>query len=174
MNTKNKVFAEKISFATFSAKQWIMIAAPIALIISMYVAFQSFTAIFGFAQGYVLGFLLYWGLWCIVLPVAILKPRGVVDLFRESRPRFGKRSWLTILIISWPLVLPLAVRFVPNILNASASIIIVSIIIGITIGVTEELLWRGVYVRLFPNNIWLRYIYPSIGFGLWHLAPQSS
>lgn len=70
-------------------------------------------------------------------------------------------------------MLPPAARFIPNILDANASIIIVSIGIGITIGVTEELLWRGVYVRLFPDNIWLKYIYPLIEFGLWHLASQS-
>ena len=28
-------------------------------------------------------------------------------------------------------------------------------------------------MSLFPGNVWLNLIYPSIMFGLWHLAPQS-
>jgi uncharacterized protein len=39
--------------------------------------------------------------------------------------------------------------------------------------VTEEVLWRGVYMCLFPGQIWLNLVYPSLMFGLWHLAPQS-
>jgi membrane protease YdiL (CAAX protease family) len=51
--------------------------------------------------------------------------------------------------------------------------IIISIVLGIVIGVTEEILWRGVYMRMFPNSIWLNLVYPSVMFALWHLAPQS-
>ncbi|MCP8305600.1 MAG: CPBP family intramembrane metalloprotease [archaeon] len=28
-------------------------------------------------------------------------------------------------------------------------------------------------MKLFPNDIWLKYIYPSIGFALWHIDPLS-
>ena len=36
----------------------------------------------------------------------------------------------------------------------------------------EELLWRASYAELWPDNPWLGYVWPSIGFALWHLAPQ--
>jgi hypothetical protein len=39
-------------------------------------------------------------------------------------------------------------------------------------GCCEEILWRGLYVRLFPRNIWMGILYPSLGFALWHFAPQ--
>jgi hypothetical protein len=36
----------------------------------------------------------------------------------------------------------------------------------------EELLWRGVYISLWPDNPWLGWVWPALGFGAWHLAPQ--
>ncbi len=36
--------------------------------------------------------------------------------------------------------------------------------LGLIIGVTEELLWRGVYVTLFPGNAWLS-IHDALGLG---------
>jgi len=38
-------------------------------------------------------------------------------------------------------------------------------------GFFEELLWRGVYLELFPDTILFRIVWPSIWFGLWHYAP---
>lgn len=37
----------------------------------------------------------------------------------------------------------------------------------------EELLWRGVYVRLFPGRFAAGWLYPAAVFALWHLAPTS-
>jgi membrane protease YdiL (CAAX protease family) len=36
----------------------------------------------------------------------------------------------------------------------------------------EELLWRGVYISLWPHNPWLGWVWPAFGFGAWHFAPQ--
>lgn len=52
-------------------------------------------------------------------------------------------------------------------------VLFLSVLIGIVIGITEEVLWRGVYIRLFPNNTWMNMIYPSLMFGIWHISPQS-
>lgn len=40
-------------------------------------------------------------------------------------------------------------------------------------GFCEEILWRGVYVRVFPQNPRLAILYPSAGFAAWHLVPQT-
>ena len=45
--------------------------------------------------------------------------------------------------------------------------------LGIVIGVAEEVLWRGLYLRVFPDNVWADAVYPSIAFGIWHLCPLS-
>jgi membrane protease YdiL (CAAX protease family) len=40
-------------------------------------------------------------------------------------------------------------------------------------GFFEEVLWRGVYMELFPDSILLRIVWPTIWFALWHYAPGS-
>ena len=40
-------------------------------------------------------------------------------------------------------------------------------------GFFEEVLWRGVYYRLFPNKIFYRMIWPTVWFGIWHYVPVS-
>ena len=37
----------------------------------------------------------------------------------------------------------------------------------------EELLWRGVYLDLFPNNLLWGAIWPSLWFAIWYYAPGS-
>ncbi len=40
-------------------------------------------------------------------------------------------------------------------------------------GFFEEVLWRGVYMQLFPENYFFRIIWPSTWFALWHYVPGS-
>jgi membrane protease YdiL (CAAX protease family) len=42
----------------------------------------------------------------------------------------------------------------PRVDSAGVLIIVVSIALGLTTGVAEEVLWRGVYLSLFPNSTW--------------------
>jgi membrane protease YdiL (CAAX protease family) len=57
--------------------------------------------------------------------------------------------------------------------NASRTIVLVSALLALVNGPLEELLWRGAYITLFPGNLWLGLLYPTIGFALWHFAPMS-
>ena len=41
-------------------------------------------------------------------------------------------------------------------------------------GLFEELLWRGVYLRLFVDRRCYRVVWPSVWFGLWHVAPVTA
>jgi membrane protease YdiL (CAAX protease family) len=40
-------------------------------------------------------------------------------------------------------------------------------------GFFEEILWRGVYMELFPQKNFWRIVWPSLWFALWHYAPGS-
>jgi membrane protease YdiL (CAAX protease family) len=51
--------------------------------------------------------------------------------------------------------------------------VLVSAILAIVNGTLEEVLWRGTYLLVFRDKPWLALIYPSIGFAIWHFAPQS-
>ncbi|TVR58046.1 MAG: CPBP family intramembrane metalloprotease [Gemmatimonadales bacterium] len=53
------------------------------------------------------------------------------------------------------------------------ALVLLSAVIALVNGTLEEVFWRGAYVRAFPGIPLLAWVYPSVGFGLWHLAPQS-
>src|SRR5581483_4984089 len=71
----------------------------------------------------------------------------------------------------WPILFPLAFSFVQRIPMLTVPILVVSVCLGILTGVTEELLWRGMYIAVFPDDVWLNTVFPSIAFGLWHVCP---
>ena len=152
--------------------QTVMIAAPIALIASMYAAFQQLTHTFGFPNGYFVAFLVYWLGWCVALPVAMLGRERAIGLFKSGRPyrQLGRSIRMA---LWWPVIFPLLFAFIPRIAAASLPIVGMSIVVGTITGATEELLWRGAYLTVFPESIWLNTVFPSVAFGLWHLCPLS-
>ena len=156
-----------------SFSQGAALVLPILLIASMFWLFSVLTRRLGHPLGYLLSFGVYWVLWCILAPLALLggvKP--LLALFTPF-PSPGELSWQTHLALWWPVIFPLFFVFIRRAAKANARILIASVLLGIVIGVTEEILWRGVYMRLFPGSIWLNMVYPSLMFALWHLAPLS-
>jgi len=147
---------------------------PSRLLVTMALAFRQLTERFGFPSGYLMAFLLYWAVWCAAVPAAVLGWRRAVRLFGASAPQFKTLDLKTHALLWSPLVFPLVFTFVPRVATVGPRIVIVSVVLGLVIGVAEELLWRGVYLTLFPDNWWLNVIYPSVAFGLWHLCPLSA
>lgn len=159
---------------TLVAKRWFIIAVPPLLIASMYGAFRHLTVRFGFPTGYLAAFGVYWIGWCVIVPTGLLGTRAVLDLFGRPGVPFTRLGATTHGLLWWPLAFPLAFSFLPRMGSTRFVILIASVALGIVIGWTEELLWRGVYVTAFPNRLSLNTIYPSIGFALWHLCPLSA
>jgi membrane protease YdiL (CAAX protease family) len=155
-------------------KHRFIIAMPPLLIVSMYGAFRYLTARFGFPSGYLAAFGLYWVGWCVIVPIGLMGTRAIRHLFGPSSVPFAKLGATTQVLLWWPLVFPLAFSFLPRIRTTRLAVLFASLALGLVIGVTEELLWRGVYVTTFPNQFSLNAIYPSIAFGLWHLCPLSA
>jgi uncharacterized protein len=152
----------------------IMLVMPVVLILSTYAAFKLFDAWWRYPAGYLAGFAFYWIFWCLVFPVYILGGvRPVLSLFREGTPSIRRLGWKAQLLLWLWIAFPLFTIFIPRAAGLGVLILGVSVLIGVVIGVTEELLWRGVYVRLFPNSTWMSVVYPSIMFGLWHISPQA-
>jgi hypothetical protein len=44
----------------------------------------------------------------------------------------------------------------------------------LVMGTLEEVLWRGVYLELFPRSARWGVVWPSVFFALWHFAPDSA
>ena len=66
-------------------------------------------------------------------------------------------------------------RFVPGMSYSKPApqIIFILIMTSLGNGFFEELLWRGVYLELFPQSILWGMIWPTVWFALWHYAPGS-
>ena len=75
---------------SLTVKQKAMLTAPPVLVVTMYIAFQQLTAHVGFPLGYLVAFSLYWVVWCLALPIAVLGPRRVVGLFQPGDSRFAQ------------------------------------------------------------------------------------
>lgn len=157
-----------------TGRQCLALATPLVLTLTMIPTFIGFVAWFGYPLGYLLAFVVYWIGWCLIVPAFLLGGwRQLPALFRRSEARRRKSSWKTALLVLWPLPFPILFRFLPQLGEANLAILAVSLLLGLVIGVTEEVLWRGVYLRLFPQHLGLNTLYPSIMFALWHLAPQA-
>ena len=151
MNSNNGIRRTNVSDATGESKLVLLLMPPV-LVVTMFIIFQILTNSRGFHTGYLLSFVIYWVAWGTIFPILILgTPRGLPDLFLQPRNRrFSKsatnsKNWLIIQVLIWlPIVFPLIFSFFPRIAHLEPPVIIVSIIIGGVIGVSEEILWCGV------------------------------
>ena len=160
------------SMSTFTRIQVALIAAPLALLPTTYVTFSVMGGLLGPKLGYLAGFLFYWICWCALLPLLTVGPDGLRSMFKAVRPPFGKPGWLGFIFILLPVLASLASLSPIKLREATLPVLAVSVLFSLVNGTMEEVLWRGTYVTAFPESWLWGAIYPSIGFGLWHLSPQ--
>ena len=147
----------------------LVLLAPVFLVATMYAVFQACARVFGYPLGYLLAFTSYVLVWCALVPLLTLGPSGVVGIFSGGKDGFRQLGLWTHVLLWSPLIFPFCFAFVPRIATAGLSILGASFVLGTVIGVAEEVLWRGLYLRVFPDNVWA-------GAGLsvdrlWGLAP---
>lgn len=153
-------------------KYHLLFILPIALILTTALVFFIFSNFFGSSLGYFTGFSFYYVVWCYSVPLALIGKDGFVSLFKEANPLFRKRNWHLIILFFLLIFGTLIMYLIPSITEATLVLVLLAIPIAIVHGVGEETLWRGLYVRAFPENAFLGIIYPTVGFALWHLSPQ--
>lgn len=150
-----------------------LLLLPPLLIATTYLVFQRSVRRMGHGRSYLLGFLFYWLVWCLIVPLLLIGPQKLLDLFRDVPNRLGEPAWLGLICLALPVVGGYAYFFPAARRGATRQIVLASLVHALVNGVLEEVLWRGVYVSFFPGQGQLGVIYPAIGFGLWHLSPQS-
>ena len=140
---------------------------PLLIIPSMIVVFQTAYRCTDDRQlAWYIGFLFYWAVWGMAYPLLLLGRTRVCSLFENKRPKGW--GWLGLVL---PPLLVLAgtmvIRYDP------ADTITKLILVGTSFitGTLEEILWRGIFVSLFPKQPGKGFIYPAICFALWHIAP---
>jgi membrane protease YdiL (CAAX protease family) len=147
------------------------IALPVVVPLAMAAIFTTARGRFGPRRGYTVGFCAYWAT-SAAASIVILGPGGVRELWSDPRPRLGRRPVLGALLLTWPPLGAIVTRLIPEVRTATPTSLAISGLVAFANATTEEVLWRGVYLRLWPDDPWLGYAWPSLGFGLWHLAPQ--
>jgi len=151
-------------------KQIIGVIAPLGIILTMVPVFQYLAKEFGETLGWYLGFFPYWLIWCGLFPLWLIGKQRLREIIRPQRlePKI-------VLLLAVPIVGAAAYKVVPGLNFAQTDpwyiVMMVSSVFGN--GFFEEVLWRGVYMELFPKNLFIRIFWASIWFALWHYAPGS-
>lgn len=153
-------------------KQRFFIIAPLILLGVMYPIFQILARLFGenWRTGWFLGLLIYWSIWGAAFPIWIIGKEKIVTMIRPQRPN-GK----ILILVAFPLLMASLYRLIPGMKYEKAGVLTLLLLLSTAFGngFFEEILWRGVSMQLFPDNIFFRIIWPSIWFALWHYAPGS-
>ncbi|GED72893.1 hypothetical protein BRE01_65950 [Brevibacillus reuszeri] len=156
---------------TWSKEQKILLILAPTLVVLQIVFFQLFVHFFGDTWGYLLGYVVYWLVWCIPVPLLFLKQK-------QSRlwtfPTSASKSWVHILsisLISLPVIATFFAVFAPYISLAGWKIALLALLFALINAPLEERLWRGVFPVYFPHSRLFGFLYPTLFFGLWHLAP---
>lgn len=117
-----------------------------------------------------IGLASYWLTWCTILPLWLVGWKNLKTMIRPQKP-----TLTIVLLVLFPIGMAALSKLIPGMGYSKASLWIWLLYISTAFGngFFEELLWRGVYMHLFPDRIALRIIWPSLLFALWHYAPAS-
>jgi membrane protease YdiL (CAAX protease family) len=151
-------------------REYALLLIPFLLIPSTAFVFISLAKWLGKEKGYLIGFLFYWTIWCLIVPLVFLETKEFVTLFVDKAQLLSRPNWLVTGLFIF-ITLITFFMYGKTFIEAPWTLILIAIPIATINGICEEILWRGLYVKIFPDNIWLAIIFPAIGFALWHLVP---
>jgi uncharacterized protein len=154
-------------------KRIALLVAPPLLLVTTYLAFQGFVALWGSQIGYFAGFLVYWVLWCLLFSLWILGKGGLSGLFQRAMQLQGRHNRLLLLLLIWPPLLAATTVLPAKFAQITGLVLAGSAALAVVNATLEEVLWRGAYIHVFPDSKFWGWIYPSIGFALWHIVPLS-
>lgn len=152
---------------TFNLIKLSLLLLPILLTITCIIVFQLAAKQFGAKWGYLTGFVFYWLIWCLLVPALLIGPQKIFRFFKPSTVL----DYKIVLCLVPLLIFVYAYAFPAALKKANASIIFLSSVLAIVNATFEEVLWRDVYLQSFTNT-WISIGYASLGFAVWHYAPQ--
>ena len=159
-----------------TVKKVALLLMPILAPLTVYWILSTGTSQLGQEIGFGLGYGFYWIFWCLVFPIWLVGSKGLKQMFRSVPNPFGKPAWWGALILLIPIV---AAYFFVRFLGADEEMVpqsIIVLVIGTILmslwnGTLEEILWRGSFIQIFPKRAFLGFLYPALGFSLWHFGP---
>jgi len=156
-----------------SRKQIFAIFSSILVLVSMYPVFRllAFLLPDNWRIAWILGLMIYWLIWGIGYPVITIGQSYIRTIIKPQKPTI-----ILILLVLFPLLMTIIFKFIPGSIKYDKPdifIILLLILSAFGNGFFEEICWRGVYMKLFPKNLFFRIIWPTVFFGLWHYIPGS-
>ena len=155
-----------------SPKQRIAMIAPPILVLVMIPVFRVYAHLFAdnWLIAWYLGLVTYWITWCGLFSLLLIGKSNIRKLIRPQRLTL---EIVILLLIPW--IGAGLYRLVPGMQyeKPQAWVFLLLLTTNLGNGFFEELLWRGVYLELFPKNLLFGMIWPSLWFALWHYAPGS-
>ena len=155
-----------------SIKQIVAVLIPPILVLVMIPVFRLYARIFqdNWRIGWYLGLITYWVTWCGILSFLLIGVDSILNLIQPRR--LTLEIFILILI---PLVGAALYRLIPGMNYEKPQFWVFLLLVSTNFGngFFEELLWRGVYLELFPKNLLWGAVWPTLWFALWHYAPGS-
>ncbi len=146
------------------------IIGPPILMLVMFLIYQLFGVIFGREVGWYMGLFVYWMLCGLLFSAWLI---GIKKIKKLSSPRRLEIKMIPFIIL--PPLIVFIFRIFSGTVYPKVNLLVV---IGLVItafgnGIFEEILWRGAYMELYPNNNFMRIIYSTIWYALFHFASGS-
>jgi membrane protease YdiL (CAAX protease family) len=151
-----------------TGRQQVVLAAPVLVPLSMAAVFRALKGRMPAPRAYNVGFVIYWAGWGVVFPLLILGRRETWRwLCSGSRP--GVVDWT---LLAVPVAGAVSQALLPNRRRVTPLVGCVMLASAAVNAVCEELLWRGVFMAEFGQDVVRGSLWPLAGFSLWHFAPQ--
>ena len=152
-------------------RKLLFIGLPVLLTASASCVFYFAARLWGRELGYLIGFLFYWLIWCLLVPLLLLG-RRYFTMLRDKRSLFRRQNWWVILLLASTVIMPVFMYLIPRFSVTPLPVMLLGIPLALIHGFFEETFWRGLYVAFFPGDVVMGLIYPALFFSLWHIAPQ--
>jgi hypothetical protein len=150
-------------------RRLLVLAAPAVVPLSMATVFSSLHRRLSSRAAYNVGFAVYWLGWCAGFPAFLLGGgRAARVLTLGRRPTSGELVPMVL-----PVVGAVATELLPRRRLLDRQVAAVMVVTAAVNAVGEELLWHGLFIEEFPDDLVRGCLWPLVGFSLWHLAPQT-
>ena len=153
---------------TEQIRRLVVLLTPVAVPVSMAGVFAALGRHLPPRTAYNAGFAIYWAGWGVAVPTAVLGPRRALHVLTSGRrPTAGQAAALLL-----PVAGAVTTELLPRRGLVNPPVLAAMVASAVVNATTEELVWRGMFLEVFPEDVVRGALWPLAGFSLWHLAPQ--
>lgn len=152
-------------------KKIILLCVPILLCIFMIIIIPFLTNIIGTTTGYIIGFCIYWFVFCVPASYYFSNGSGGIKGIYSQMTRLATKNKIIYYILAFvPCFGVLFAVFIEIASKAGFQVLLLALVFALINGTIEEMFWRGLFNKIFTDNIFLAFLFPSLFFGIWHIS----